>query len=78
VCMLSQCLCVSPVLSGMVRSQLNEVTLTTTRDVCMCVCVCVRVCVCVYVSVCEWPSICVCVCVWICVTGRLRQCVMCS
>lgn len=38
MCMLSQCLCVSPLHLGLVRSQLNEVTLTITRDVYVYVC----------------------------------------
>lgn len=60
--------CVSPEHLGLVRSQLNEVTLTITRDVCLCVCflecpAAVYVCACVCAS--SVPCcVCVCLCDW--------------
>lgn len=69
MCMLSQCLCVSLVHLGLVRSQLNEVTLTITRDVCARACVCPSasvhlqyVCVGACLSVSVLLYVCVCVC----------------
>ena len=64
----SICVVVRRAYLGLVRSQLNEVTLSVRVDIWD---VCVSVCVCVC-------GVCVCVCVCVCVTGRLRQCVMCS
>jgi len=69
-------LCVSPEHLGLVRSQLNEVTLTITRDACLCVCLCGCVCVCVWLwvrvslgvhlqHVCA-SSVCACTCVRLC------------
>ena len=74
MCMLSQCfLCVSLLHLGPVRSQLNEVTLTITRDVRVCVCVSLlrvsiySMCVCARVYLSASVLLCVCVCVCVCV-----------
>lgn len=54
---------VPPMHLGLVRTRLNEVTPTITRDMGMCVCVCVcqySVCVCVHTHLCDWQAQTVC------------------